>query len=116
MIIFLLIANSLLSVAFSITFHYQIDDHDFNEWRAYNERSYRIYRLVFTVFSLHVFRLMYTKLLNRRAFMASATVPHEFIKPLRLYSKLHMLIVQMPVFILSTYGSSVIPERTMWEN
>ena len=64
----LLIANSLLSVAFSVTFHLQIDDHQFNDWREKNLKTYRIYRFLFTFLSLHFFRIMYSKLFKVEAF------------------------------------------------
>mmetsp|Transcript_15568 Transcript_15568/g.19583 ORF Transcript_15568/g.19583 Transcript_15568/m.19583 type:complete len:115 (-) Transcript_15568:3924-4268(-) len=112
----LLIANTLLSLAFSVTFHLQIDDHQFNEWREKNAKAYRTQRLLFTFFSLHFFRLIYGKMFNLKAFQASATVPHEFVKPIRLYSKLHILIVQLPIFALNVYGVLVTYEGEMWDN
>ena len=91
--ILILILNTLLSIAYSVVFHIQIDDHQFNEWREKNRKSYRVQRFFFTFLSLHFFRLIYSKIFNVQAFRASATVPHDFVRPIRLFSKLHMLSV-----------------------
>ena len=61
-------------------------------------------RVFFTFFSLHMFRLIYSKLFNIEMFRASATVPHDFIRPLRLYSKLFMGIILVPIFTLNVFG------------
>lgn len=116
MTMLLLITNTLLSIAFSVTFHLQIDDHQFNEWREKNPKAYRVQRILFTFVSLHFFRILYSKLFNVRAFQASATVPHEFVRPIRLYSKLHILIIQVPIFALNCYGVLVTYEGEMWDN
>ena len=102
--ILVLIANTLLGVAFSITFHLQIDDYQFNEWCTANKKAYKVMRIFFTFFSLHMFRLIYSKLFNIETFKASATVPHDFIRPLRLYSKLHMGIILAPILTLNIFG------------
>lgn len=102
--ILVLIANTLLSAAFSITFHLQIDDYEFNIWREQNGKSYKVMRIFFTFFSMHMFRLLYSKLFNITMFKASATVPHDFIRPLHLYSKLHMGIILAPILILNIFG------------
>ena len=57
-----LIANTLLSMAFSITFHLQIDDYQFNDWREKNSKSYKVMRIFFTFISLHMFRMLYCKI------------------------------------------------------
>ena len=113
--ILVLIANTLLGVAFSITFHLQIDDFQFNDWREANPRSYRIMRFFFTFFSLHMFRLIYSKLFMIEAFQASATVPHDFIRPLRLYSKLHIFIILVPILTLNIFGMAFTFEG-YWDN
>ena len=66
--ILVLIANVLLGVAFSITFHLQIDDFQFNEWREKNGKSYKVMRIFFTFISLHLFRLQYCKIFKLQAF------------------------------------------------
>ena len=68
MTIIILIANTLLSIAYSVTFHLQIDDYQFNEWREHNSKSYRVQRIFFTFFSLHLFRLMYCKMFKIESF------------------------------------------------
>ena len=62
--IFILICNTLLSVAFSVTFHIQIDDHDFEIWRGKKKRAYKVQRIIFTFFSMHFFRLIYSKIFS----------------------------------------------------
>ena len=113
--ILILIANTLLGVAFSITFHLQIDDYEFNLWREANPKAYKVMRVFFTFFSLHLFRLVYSKLFNIEMFRASATVPHDFIRPLRLYSKLFMGIILAPIFILNVFGM-VFTFEGYWDN
>lgn len=66
--ILVLIANVLIGVAFSITFHLQIDDYQFNDWREANGKAYKIMRIFFTFFSLHLFRLQYCKIFKISAF------------------------------------------------
>ena len=50
--ILVLIANTLLGVAFSITFHLQIDDYQFNDWCTANKKAYKVMRIFFTFFSI----------------------------------------------------------------
>lgn len=114
--LFILICNTLLSVAFSVTFHIQIDDHDFEIWRSKKKRAYKVQRIIFTFFSMHFFRLIYSKIFSVQAFAAAATVPHDFVRPLHLYSKLFILIVLLPVLILNIFGMASTYEEALWDN
>ena len=53
---------------------------------------------------MHLFRLFYVKLYKVKVLHATATVPHEFVRPLSLYSKLHAGAVLLPTFILNLLG------------
>ena len=66
--ILILIANVLLSLAFSIAFTLQTDDFEFRRWQDNNSKSYKVMRILFTFGSLHLFRMLYCKIFNAQAF------------------------------------------------
>ena len=58
---------------------------------------------------------MYSKFFDIKPFQASATIPHDFVRPLRLFSKLHMIIIQVPIFAVNIFGSLMTFEG-YWDN
>ena len=64
---------------------------------------------------MHFFRLIYGKFFFINAFAASATIPHDVVRPLRLYSKLHIMIILIPILILNSFGTTVTYEG-FWDN
>lgn len=62
-----------------------------------------------------MFRLIYSKFFVIKAFQASATVPHDFVRPLRLYSKLHIAIILLPILVLNIFGMFFTFEG-FWDN
>ena len=110
----LLILNGLLNFAFSVTFGLQIDDYQFNEYRAKNVKTYRAIRGLYTVASMHLFRLSFCKLFSVPGFHASATVPNAFMGPLRLYTRLYILAVLVPAVLLNSLAS--LKTEDLWTN
>ena len=42
-------------------------------------------------------------------------MPHDFVRPIRLYSKLHIGVIMVPIFILNFFGM-IFTFEGWWDN
>ena len=107
--------NCVIGVAYSVTFTLQVDDYQFNEYQENHVKAKRIIMGLTSFLSMHAFRLFYSRLFKLTAFHATATVPHEFIRPLQFYTKLHACFIIFPTFMTNLLGT-LLTFNGFWDN
>lgn len=77
-------------------------------------KFFRIIVGMYTFGSLHLFRLFFCKLFKISGFHASATVPNDFLRPLRLYTRLYVVAILAPSILLNALAS--LKTNDLWTN
>lgn len=110
-----MIAQSILNVAFALTFHYQIEDFSFEEHKKKYPKLFKTIMAFVIFFNFHVFRLLYSKLFLINGFDGSATSPLKFIQPIKFYSRLYLAVILGPTVLLNLIGA-IVMRKVFGEN
>jgi hypothetical protein len=101
--VLILIANIILNVVYQISFKLQVDDYKFNLYVKYHGHANRAVQVLCVLVSLHLHRLVYSKLFPLPIFHAATTAPDSFYRPLLLYSQIQIASIAAPIFFSNIY-------------